>query len=274
MLSLTRYLLLLLPFSTYAATDDLLFGLGLRQGGSAAAQVYTANAVDFDGANDSARKTTALTGLADSKVVTFSIWFRIDAGDGAELRLLTWANGSAAGRFRVRRTTGNDIDLLAQNSSGTSILVADTATTLTAGAAWHHFACAIDLANSSNRACYLDGTAESMTWTTYTDDTIDLDPGTYRYTVGGNGNATPAQLWDGCMSEVWFNDEYFAITATTFRSASGKPISLGSDGSGPTGNQPVVYLKTASPDWETNSGSGGNFTENGTLDACSTSPSS
>jgi len=273
-LSLIRYLLLLLPFSVSAATDDLLFGLGLRQGGGVAVS-YTAFAVDFNGSADYARRSDTMTGLADGKVGTVSLWFRADGGDGT---LMDFISVGTAGinRMIVQKTTGNAIRLQGVNASGTTILDATTATTFTAGAGWHHILAAWDMANSSNRAIYLDGSLDSTTWTTYTDDTIDYLGGSPRTTVGANNANTAALLWDGCISEFWFDDTYtdLSVQATRekFRSAAGKPVNLGSDGSVPTGTQPVYYFRTASPDWETNSGSAGNFTENGTLDACSTVP--
>lgn len=281
MLSLTRYLLLLLlPIPVCAATDDLLFGLGLRQGGGTAAVAYTANAVDFGGAgsDDSMRVTTTPTGLTDGKAFTISFWHRLDGSDGSIQRYTTFAS-SSSNRLNVSKTTGNALNLTGQNSAGTSILSATGTTTLVAGSAWRHIICSIDLANTANRACYIDDSAESVTWTTYTDDTLDMDIATTpRYTIMGSNGATPANLVDGCIAEFWFDDVFIDLsveaTRRKFRSAAGKPVNLGADGSVPTGSQPVLYFKTASPNFETNSGSGGNFTENGAIDACSNSPSS
>jgi len=50
-----------------------------------------------------------------------------------------------------------------------------------------------------------------------------------------------------------------------FRSAGGKPVSLGSDGSTPTGTAPTVYLKNPFGTFQNNLGGGGNFTVTGTL---------
>lgn len=80
------------------------------------------------------------------------------------------------------------------------------------------------------------------------------------------------------MSDLWA--EYgvyvdFSVEATRlkFRNAGGKPVNLGSDGSIPTGGSPIQYFSGATVDWHTNKGTGGGFTENGTLTTASTSPS-
>jgi hypothetical protein len=46
---------------------------------------------------------------------------------------------------------------------------------------------------------------------------------------------------------------------------AGAPVSLGADGSTPTGTAPIIFLSGATSSWETNKGSGGGFTENGGL---------
>ena len=46
-----------------------------------------------------------------------------------------------------------------------------------------------------------------------------------------------------------------------FISAAGRPVNLGANGSGPTGNQPIIYCPTG--DGTNNLGYGGNFSANG-----------
>jgi len=55
--------------------------------------------------------------------------------------------------------------------------------------------------------------------------------------------------------------------------AGGKPVNLGSDGSTPTGNQPIIYLNGDETNFQINAGSGGNLTVTGALTACSDGPS-
>lgn len=85
----------------------------------------------------------------------------------------------------------------------------------------------------------------------------------------------------GDMAEFWFDDSYidFSVEANRrkFMTAGGKPVDVGTDGSTPTGSAPIIYLSVrpgdAAADFCTNRGTGGNFTQNGTLALASTSPS-
>ena len=54
-----------------------------------------------------------------------------------------------------------------------------------------------------------------------------------------------------------------ATNVQKFRDTAGRAVSLGSDGSIPTGTAPVIYLKDPALSWETNSSGNGNFTRVG-----------
>ena len=56
-------------------------------------------------------------------------------------------------------------------------------------------------------------------------------------------------------------------------SRNGRPVSLGSDGSKPTGTAPPIYLKGPASTWGVNSGTGGNFTVVGSFSDAATKPS-
>lgn len=85
----------------------------------------------------------------------------------------------------------------------------------------------------------------------------------------------------GDMAELWFKREFIDISVEAnrrkFIAANGKPVDLGSDGSTPTGAAPEIYLSVrpgdVAADFVTNRGTGGGFTQNGTLTLAGTSPS-
>jgi hypothetical protein len=54
-----------------------------------------------------------------------------------------------------------------------------------------------------------------------------------------------------------------------FINAAGDPVDLGSDGSTPTSTAPIVYQNGDFTNFETNQGTGGNFTVTGALTTCS-----
>lgn len=57
-----------------------------------------------------------------------------------------------------------------------------------------------------------------------------------------------------------------------FIDANGQPMSLGVDGSLPTGTKPAIFLNGNKSTFATNAGSGGSFTLNGALETASTTP--
>ena len=104
-----------------------------------------------------------------------------------------------------------------------------------------------------------------------------MDP-VYSYTITaaayGLSPANPVKMG---LSEIWFDTTFFDLSMSAnrlkFIDVNGYPVNLGSDGSTPTGSQPILYLKNPAASVGTNSGSGGNLTANGTFVAASTSPS-
>lgn len=63
----------------------------------------------------------------------------------------------------------------------------------------------------------------------------------------------------GELAEVWFTDSKIDLSSSTnrqkFYSATGYPVDLGSDGSTPTGSQPVVYFSGDASDFQIQRGS-------------------
>lgn len=204
----------------------------------------------------------APTNLADSKIVLVSCFFRVAGGAGAERRIMTIKVGTSS-RLVVSLNTTNTLLLIGRNASGTTILNAGGTTTFAAGAAWHHVLTSFDLASSSNRGVYIDGVSESMTWTTYTNDTLDLLGATPECAIGTwDGTLN----WNGDLANLFFHTPAAYVAPATalaaFIDANGVPVDMGVDGSLPLGLQPIICM---SRNWPNNDGSGGNFAVTGTL---------
>ena len=70
--------------------------------------------------------------------------------------------------------------------------------------------------------------------------------------------------------EWYLTNEYLDLSIEAnrlkFRSAAGKPVDLGTDGSTPTGTAPFMYMRNPYDSFDTNNGSGGGwFSLTGTL---------
>lgn len=89
------------------------------------------------------------------------------------------------------------------------------------------------------------------------------------FSEGKTDTAEIAEFWFSTASQIDFSD---ANNRAKF-ARNGRPAYLGTDGSKPTGSQPLIYMKGAASAWATNYGSGGNFTVNGALANAATPPS-
>jgi hypothetical protein len=225
---------------------------------------YTANTAVFDGSNDYMNLASAgPTGLADGKVFTFSSWVKLTA-NSAFHSVFDVSSNPIGGALRVLIRVNDDGTVLvfAVNSAGTEILRITTTQTILVASGWVHLYVCMDLTDTAKRKIYFNGSPCTLTVTTYSNDTIDLIGADHNYRVGARVASASDKL-NGALAELWWNDSY--LDDTTLFASGGKPISLGADGSTPTGSQPVFYLKGSGDGFNVNSGTGGNFTITGSL---------
>lgn len=228
---------------------------------------YSTSANDYDGTNDYATRGGDLTGISDGDQGTFSIWIRIDGGDGA-LRTIMRADSNVF--FAIDFTAGNVLQIQGFTSAPVQILNMFSTTVQTAGASWLHYLASWNQATGSAHI-YLNDVDDRAASPTVTAGNIDYTRGAYGFGARPSG----ASKFNGCISEAFFHTTYLDITQTSnrrkFVDENNKPVSLGADGSTPLGIQPLLYAPNGDP--SDNKGSGGNFTITGALDLCSSSPS-
>lgn len=235
------------------------------------------NAVNFDGTNDYLTRGAALTGLVDSKTGILSVWLNF-ATDGEVETILTGSDGTNTDLTIRRLPSDNKLQIIMKNGAGGTIVLVGNDTSMLIVSGWIHILAAWDLATPVFQI-YLSDVEDAATPTTLVDDTIDYT-GLVDWFIGvsESGGTVGADRFNGDMAEFYFQDgEFLDFTVESnrrlFIDASGKPVDLGSDGSTPTGNIPILFMSGDTVDWHTNDGSGGGFTEVGTIDTASTSPS-
>lgn len=240
------------------------------------------DSADFDGTNDYMTTSAGLTGAADSKTGTMSLWIRIDGGDGTFRTFLTdnvsvGGPGGASTRVSVGIRDTNVLQVTARAATGTTNLDIRSVTAYTASATWLHFMASWNLAIAGSSRLYVNDVSD-LSEITYTDTNIDYTVADW--SVGAICDGT--SKLDGCLAELYFSPgQYMDFSLVSnrrkFISASGKPVWLGADGSAPTGTAPLVYQRVADgaavATFATNLGTGGNFSITGTLTSGSTSPS-
>ena len=215
--------------------------------------------INFDGTNDYLARGADLTGNADTKVGTVSFWVKFNA-DGGTQRI--WQNTS--GYCSFYRTTNNAVIFAVSNSSGTVLMDVRTSA-LTAASGWHHVMASWDLSITTAHV-YVDGVSDYAEITAPTDDTIDWTrANSWVGTQDAFSNKLNADIFDLYMNFAEYIDLSVEANRRKFIDADGYPVDLGTDGSLPTGTSPIVFLTGNLPGFITNTGTGGGFTENGTL---------
>ncbi len=228
---------------------------------------YAASADDYDGSTNFALRGSDYTSNADSKVCTFSVWFRVDGG-GASNRVFI---SNQFGRIQLTLNTSNQFRMQFRDSAATIILHATSTTTFAAGAAWHNVIFSCNLGTTAIRLV-VDGVEETPTIITGpTNANIDWTTGEQSF--GSNTGGTSD--FDGCISDLYFNNaEYLDISDPNnigaFISPAGEPVDLGANASFPTGAIPILAVLGGDP--STNIGYGGNLVNQAALSACSSSP--
>jgi hypothetical protein len=245
------------PIQGYAPDGSILMNFSVP-GGAAA----------FDGTNDYLARGAEFTGLADSKVGIVSMWVLISGGDGGTRRLLFVPST----RFAISIIDTNVLQVLARNAADTGIMTMTTTPTYLAGPTWLHILSSWDLATTT-RLLYVNDAAPALAVNTASNDTIDYTNANWGV---GATNAGVGKL-QGAMADVFFDDTFLDISVEAnrrkFISSTGRPVSLGHDGSIPLGAQPILFLSGNVATWHVNKGSGGGFNLNGALTTATTSPS-
>jgi hypothetical protein len=254
---------ILLLFTLRADAGMLLMG-----GGTPAVASFTYTSTQFAG--DRLYHTGNLTGIADSKQLLMSIWFKLtSAGDNGSLRqLLNAYDGGTNRRVELMITAGDILRIVIRNAASTIIIDETNATgTFTSATGWVHVMASYDLA-ASKYHLYINGTSNQNN-AVLSDDTIDYNMaggGAQWDIIGVEDNSRESSI---LLSEYYFTNTYLDLSISgnrdKFRSGTGHPVDLGADGSTPTGTQPLIYFHNAYGTFGTNLGSGGNFSVNGAL---------
>jgi hypothetical protein len=234
---------------------------------------YIAGAVDFDGTNDYLTRGAGLTGAADSKLWTGSLWINSDA-DGLFYMLIAASTtvGGSTLRIFVYKGTTNRLIVSGRNPAGTTIVdIQSAANSIEAADGWVHAMWSCDLADTAKRHVYIND-ADQTAIATYTNDTIDFTWADW--SIGALPNGTDklnGQLADVLMWPGVYVDLSVATNRRLFISAAGKPVEQ--TAATTVLGTPAIWLSGPTVDWHTNKGGGGGFTENGALTDAATSPS-
>lgn len=232
------------------------------------------NAVDFDAATYLTRGAD-LDGVSDSPLCLFSCWFRLDAGDGTLLYF--FSNDTNEGFCTVFRDTDNKFKANFYDATGALSYKLESSGTVVTGSAWRHIAVSVDTnfaAGNKLGKMYIDGADVTVV---AADAAIAFNIAFSSATTNFGAMASTAGngKWNGCIAEYYLAPMQYLALATNIGKfySAGRPVSLGGNGSVPTGTPPAVYFNTEAASYGSNAGTGGNYSVTaGSVAGCSSAP--
>lgn len=221
-------------------------------------------AATFDGSSTWLKRNGGLTGAADSKLWTFSVWLNLSDNLAGGV-VCSAVDGVPNQRTGLTLVPGNDrFNFRGYNSSGT--LIQSLSTSALPQGRWVHVMGSVDLTSTSKRHLYVDDASDLFVIDTYTNDTLDFTMTDWGVGAFPSGNSKLA-----CdIADLWFApgvyiDLSIEANRRKFITAARNPVALGSAGAAPTGSSPLVFLSGDIAAWHTNKGTGGGFTLTGAL---------
>ena len=196
-----------------------------------------------------------LTGVSDSQTLIFSALVK---SDNTTSYRRVFSNSTGGQHITLQRATGQaQFQFFGANAAGVRVFLGYSGN-FTDDYDWHHVLASVDLSIPKIHY-YIDDVLNNVA-PVQINDTIDFTH--TDWIVGANdGGGNP---WNGGIAQLYFAPGQFLDFSVVsnrrlFISASGKPVSLGMDGSKPTGTAPAIFLRRRK-NFGTNFGTGGDFT--------------
>lgn len=229
-----------------------------------AASSYTASSTRFTTDDYLSHSATLTNGTGTNGMLSF--WIKAYASGSEEAIFL-----NSGSDMRISKLADGTIKVRMKDNIGPNTLIDIRSTASVDGGAWHHVAATWSTNADVDCKVYIDGTEG----TTIVTRAVNGNPIAYDWTTHRIGHSAGSMNCD--ISEFWYAPKQridLASNITKFRSAGGAPVSLGADGSTPTGAKPTLYIKDPFTSLvNLGNGSGGDFTVTaGTLTAGSAIP--
>lgn len=255
---------------------------------AAAAAAFTVDAAAFDGTNDYLTTSGALTGAgAESsasgivsfwmntpRLATYYLWQALNTADSSK-------PNTSSGFFTTSGLFSDVVARSADNIVTSASTLSMTNDVAVAADTWTHVGISW---NGTTGHFYVNGVearneAYAQNWNNNTAVNYANIP---LWRIGARLFGGGDSKFSGGLAEFYFCpgqylDFSVASNLQKFRSAAGKPVSLGATGSTPTGTTPAIYLHLddgeAAANFATNRAGTGNFTVTGALTTFASSPS-
>lgn len=215
----------------------------------------------FDGTNDYMARGANITGVSDGKIFTFSVWFKA-SNTGATQNIL---GGQLVASPQIWIQSTGQLRVTARAADGTTLLLTISTNKTYNDGLLHHAMGSFDLANGVAHL-FVDGQPDIIVTDLVN---TDMDNTTGNYYVGAFGASQTNKL-NGSLGQLWVSfSQYIDFSVRTNREKffNNAPRWLGEDGDVPTGVAPDLYFRLGPSQFNSNFGTGDNFTITGTLAA-------
>lgn len=244
-----------------------------------ASAFYPANAAQFDGS------TTYLAhsdfGITSNSRGILSFWYKPTGGTQSSLMFFT-NKGTLQGSVGCQLDASGALRVFLTDNGNTSTTVflafKSNNSIFTVDNIYKHILISWDTNFSAGNKLYNLYVNGLNVATSITDASAAFNVDLQQVAWWTGANHDTNQKITGALSELYFSvGTYmdFSILANRrkFITSSNRPAILGSNGSLPTGSQPLIYFKGSGTGFNVNSGTGGDFTTLGTLTTPTTTPS-
>lgn len=228
---------------------------------------FWGNKADFDGTTGYLSRTSALTGVSDGGKISGSFYIRRDAAqDGFVLAIR--GSGDGVQGLEIFVNNAGALSMYSRTSAPVTVLDLDIGSALPSIGVDYCVQFCFDFSNTSKRFVYVNGVQVTPTYNTYTNGNGYFSAPTV--TVGARSFSGGYQTFlNGVLSELYFVTDYIDFSLESnrlkFRDAFGNPVDLTPQITANSIPNPAIYMRFPPTSFGTNSGTGGNFTVNGTI---------
>jgi len=222
---------------------------------------FWGESADFNGSDQYLHRTSGLASISDSRFTTVAFSFFNDSNSGSQSVFTGYDSSSNRTAILVNKNAAK-LRFYLQSSSGQILAISDIGVSLNTSS-WFNVLISDNRTTQTTRI-YVNDTAYTPTPSPNT--VADVTYGDASFGVGVNeynGDYTNDGFFNGKIGFFYFTTEFIDFSSEAnrlkFFDAFGYPVDLGSDGSTPTGTQPLIYINKGFHSG-TNLGSGGNFT--------------
>lgn len=187
---------------------------------------------------------------SDGKTFTASLWFKTPATLATQV-LMNWHRAGQSTSHGITVTSAGAVSLSGRNAAGTAILASASSTTTLAASTWYNILVGVNLAAATPTRMYINGTAQTMSDTTITDDSMDWSVD--HLTLGAARDAADSRIaeWLGGIDEIYWTTSEIDLSVQAnrelFYGPLGEQVGLGNNGRRPLDGTKPEYFFTHGP---------------------------